>query len=104
MFSKIFPRSIIVYVCDMSNFEGSQVPELYNEIQKKHHRLIFVGNKIDTLPSGFSIDRLSLWVKNEIKKKVSDPEVIENMTICLTSAKKLTGVQKILTVLEKTKN
>ena len=23
MFSKIFPRSVIVYVCDMSNFEGS---------------------------------------------------------------------------------
>jgi hypothetical protein len=23
MFSKIFPRSVILYVCDMSNFEGS---------------------------------------------------------------------------------
>jgi len=35
MFSKIYPRSVIVYVCDMSNFEGSQVPELLEEVQKK---------------------------------------------------------------------
>jgi hypothetical protein len=47
----------------MSNFEGSLTPEIIDEIQAKRHRLIFVGNKIDTLPSGFTIDRISLWVK-----------------------------------------
>jgi ribosome biogenesis GTPase A len=80
------------------------VPELLKEVQNKKHRLIFVGNKIDALPSGFTVDRLSLWVKNEIKKSITDPDVLENMTICLASAKKRTGVSKILTVLEKTKN
>jgi hypothetical protein len=65
--------------------------------------LIFVGNKIDTLPSGFTIDRLMLWVKNQLKEKLND-EAIEETTICLTSAKKLTGVSKILTVLEKMRN
>ena len=58
MFSKIYPRSVIVYVCDMSNFEGSLVPEILAEVQKKRHRLILVGNKIDALPKGFSIERL----------------------------------------------
>lgn len=28
MKAKIFNRSIIIYVCDMSNFEGSIVPEI----------------------------------------------------------------------------
>ncbi len=65
--------------------------------------MIFVGNKIDTLPSGFTIDRLMLWVKNQLKEKLND-EAIEETTICLTSAKKLTGVSKILTVLEKMRN
>ena len=64
IFSKIYPRSIVVFVCDMSNFEGSLTPEILQEVQAKKHRLIFVGNKIDTLPSGFTIDRLMLWVKN----------------------------------------
>jgi ribosome biogenesis GTPase A len=47
----------------MSNFEGSLTPEILNEIETKKHRLIFVGNKIDTLPVGFTIDRLQLWIK-----------------------------------------
>jgi len=62
--SKIYPRSIIIYVCDMSNFEGSLTPEILEEIESKKHRLIFVGNKIDTLPNGFTIERLMLWIKN----------------------------------------
>jgi hypothetical protein len=28
IFSKIYPRSIIIYVCDMSNFEGSISQEI----------------------------------------------------------------------------
>lgn len=47
----------------MSNFEASLTPEILQEIEKNRHRLIFVGNKIDTLPSGFTIDRLQVWIK-----------------------------------------
>ena len=42
----------------MSNFEGSLTPEILTEIETKKHRLIFVGNKIDALPVGFTVDRL----------------------------------------------
>ncbi len=54
----------MLYVSDMSNFEGSLAKEILTEVEKKKHRLIFVGNKIDTLPSGFTVDRVQLWVKN----------------------------------------
>jgi ribosome biogenesis GTPase A len=63
MFSKIYARSIIIYVVDMSNFEGSIVPEVLRMVEKDHHRLILVGNKIDALPKGFKIDTLHKWVK-----------------------------------------
>jgi hypothetical protein len=33
MFSKIYPKSIIIYVCDMSNFEGSLAPEILKEVE-----------------------------------------------------------------------
>ena len=86
----------------MSNFEGSLAPEILTEVEAKKHRLIFVGNKIDALPSGFTIDRVQLWVKNHLKQKLA-AETLRDTVICLTSAKKATGVSKILTVLEKWK-
>lgn len=64
MMSKIYPRSVIIYVCDMSNFEGSIVPEIFKMVEKDHHRLVLVGNKIDALPRGFKIDTLQKWVKD----------------------------------------
>ena len=47
----------------MANFEGSQIPELYDHINEKKDKLIVVCNKIDALPHGFSVDRLQAWVK-----------------------------------------
>ena len=66
MFSKIYARSIIIYVVDMSNFEGCIVPEVLRMVEKDHHRLIFVCNKIDTLPKGFKMETLHKWVKQNI--------------------------------------
>jgi ribosome biogenesis GTPase A len=103
MMSKIYARSIIVYVCDMANFEGSIVPEIFEMVERDHHRLIVVGNKIDALPKGFKIESLQKWVKTQIQKQFKDPENLEQLTVCLTSAKKISGVEKILNVLEKTK-
>lgn len=102
LFSRIYPRSIIIYVTDMSNFEGSLVPEILTEVENKKHRMIFVGNKIDALPSGFTIDRLQLWVKNQLKERMNE-EALKQTTICLSSAKKSTGISKIMTVLDKIK-
>lgn len=74
LMSKIYARSIIVYVCDMSNFEGSIVPEIFKMVEKDHHRLIVVGNKIDALPKGFKLDSLHKWVKDAVSKHFTDPE------------------------------
>ena len=42
----------------MTNFEGSIVPEILEMVEKDHHRLILVGNKIDAIPRNFKIDSL----------------------------------------------
>jgi len=104
MLPKIYARSIILYVCDVANFEASIIPEIFAKIEKEHHRVILVANKIDALPAGFKLDTLQLWVKRQISKHVTDVKKLEQFHICLTSAKKATGVNKILTILEKTRN
>ena len=68
MLPKVYARSIIIYVCDMSNFEASIVPEVFKMIERDHHRLILVANKIDALPKGFKLETLHSWVKNNISK------------------------------------
>lgn len=73
-------------------------------IERDQHRVIIVANKIDALPRGFKLDTLQLWVKRQIGKYVSDVSKLEQFHICLTSAKKVTGVNKILTILDKTRN
>ena len=53
MLPKIYARSIIIYVCDVANFEASIVPEVFEMIEQDRHRVIVVANKIDALPKGF---------------------------------------------------
>ena len=45
-------------MCDISNFEGSFDKEILKEVEKGKHKLLFVANKIDALPKGFTVDRL----------------------------------------------
>jgi ribosome biogenesis GTPase A len=67
LFSKIYNRSIVVYVCDIANFEGSLDARILEEIEKGKHRMLFVVNKIDALPKGWKVERVQLWVKNQLK-------------------------------------
>lgn len=54
---KMYPRSIVIKVIDIVNFEGSQIEEVYKNVNEKKHRLIIVINKIDSLPKGLNIER-----------------------------------------------
>ena len=72
MLPKIYPRSIIVYVCDVANFEASIVPEIFDKIIREHHRVIIVVNKLDALPKGFKIDSVQAWVKRQMMKHIGD--------------------------------
>jgi len=67
LFSKIYNRSIVVYVCDIANFEGSLDARILEEIEKGKHRMLFFDNKIDALPKGWKVERVQLWVKNQLK-------------------------------------
>lgn len=97
---RMYSRSIVIKVIDMANFEGSQIPELYDHVNKKKHKLIIVCNKIDALPKGMKVERIQNWVKKQIEDKIADGI---KYSICLTSAKMATGMVKVLDILEKTK-
>ena len=62
--------------------------------------MLVVVNKIDALPSGFKVSNLQLWVKRQIESKIED-EI--SWHVCLASAKKATGMQKVLEILGKWK-
>lgn len=47
-----------MYVCDLSNFEASIVPELLEMVEDDAHRLIVVANKLDALPRGIRIETM----------------------------------------------
>lgn len=76
--SKIYARSVIIYVCDMSNFEGSIVPEILRMVEKDHHKLIIVANKIDALPKGFKMETLHKWVKSHVGRYFDEPDKLES--------------------------
>lgn len=86
---------------DITNFEGSQIEEIYNLINSGKHKVLVVVNKIDALPKGFTVERLQLWVKRQIEHKF-DEDI--DWSICLASAKVATGMQKVLEILAKHKN
>lgn len=58
VFKQIYSRSIIIYVIDITNFEGSQIEEIYDLINKGKHRVLVVVNKIDAIPHHFKVQRL----------------------------------------------
>lgn len=86
---KMYFKSIVIKVIDMANFEGSQIPEIYENVNLKKHRLLIVCNKIDALPKGMTVERVQTWVKDQLKDKI-DPEI--RYSICLVSAKEATGI------------
>ena len=53
IFKQIYAQSIILYVIDILNFEGSQIQEIYDLINEKHCRVLIIVNKIDALPNSF---------------------------------------------------
>ena len=55
---KMYYKSIVIMVIDMANFEGSLIPEIFDNVNQKKHRLIIVCNKIDALPKGMDVERL----------------------------------------------
>ena len=63
VFKQIYSRSIIIYVIDITNFEGSQIEEIHQLVNSGKHKVLVVVNKIDALPKGFKVRSLQLWVK-----------------------------------------
>jgi len=47
-----------MYVIDITNFEGSQIDEIYELINRKKCRVLIIVNKIDALPNEFKVSNL----------------------------------------------
>ena len=58
IFKQVYHGSIIMYVIDITNFEGSQIDEIYELINKKKCRVMIIVNKIDALPNSFKVSNL----------------------------------------------
>lgn len=58
VFKQIYSRSIILYVIDITNFEGSQIEEIYQLANEKKCRVLVIVNKIDALPQEFKTRNL----------------------------------------------
>mmetsp|Transcript_15942 Transcript_15942/g.24658 ORF Transcript_15942/g.24658 Transcript_15942/m.24658 type:complete len:199 (-) Transcript_15942:512-1108(-) len=89
-----------MYVLDITNFEGSSIDEVFELINKGRHRVIFVINKIDAIPTGFKMHQLQMWAKKQLDAKL-EPHI--QYHICMSSAKMATGMLKVLEILEKWK-
>jgi len=65
-------------VCDVTNFEGSIIPEIFKELVQNRHRIIIAANKIDALTDHLNVRQLALWVKTAILKQIAeiDPDYV----------------------------
>lgn len=90
---------IIVKVVDILDFEATQIQEIYDIAKKEKCELIVIVNKCDCLPRRVSFDRVQKWAVAQIKKQIPG----YSFTVCLTSAKKAGGLNKVCTIFERFK-
>lgn len=84
----------IMYVIDIIDFEGTYRPEIIEMIKNKN--VVYVINKIDTLPKFVSGTQLKRWLIGRMSNVIAGPS-----NIFMTSAKNGFGVSKLKATLEK---
>ncbi|UQS82542.1 ribosome biogenesis GTPase YqeH [Bombilactobacillus folatiphilus] len=85
--------ALVVYVMDIFNFSGSVIANLRKFIQ--HNPVLVVGNKIDLIPSSYHVNKLQNWLQNQVKQIGLKPVATQ-----LVSAKKLAGIDELMTKIE----
>ena len=87
-------HSLVVYLIDIFDFNGSLIPNLRNLIGEND--LLLVANKIDVLPHSIKLKRIVDWLQNTAQIKQLNP-----IDIALISAKKSTNISHLMNLLEK---
>lgn len=70
----IRPRSLILHLVDIMDFEASLVPELHEMCRQHHLEIIWVINKVDCIPErSRTLDTLLAWARKLSKQMHSTP-------------------------------
>lgn len=86
--------SIILYIIDIIDFNGSLIKEVFDMSTEKKSHVILVLNKIDALPLNFKKERIYQWGINETRN------LFNNLDVALVSAKTGDGYDKIVKILK----
>jgi hypothetical protein len=57
--------SIVLHIRDLLDFDGTDLPQLYEITAKKQLKLVLIANKVDVLPPSYHYDRVHQWVKSQ---------------------------------------
>jgi len=89
------PRgSVILHIRDLMDFDGTDLPQLYQIAAEKKLKLILIANKVDVLPASYHYDRVHQWVKSQ----TSAPD-----HICVVSSVSGQGMTKVIGLLKQYK-
>lgn len=87
-------NSLVVYVVDIFDFNGSLIPGLQRFIG--NNPILLVGNKMDLIPSSVNKKKLKDWIRQQANKAQIKPIEIE-----MVSAKTNQSVDNLLNVIQK---
>ncbi|MFD2618238.1 ribosome biogenesis GTPase YqeH [Terrilactibacillus laevilacticus] len=89
MLSKIGQtNALVVNIVDIFDFSGSWVPGLQRLVGK--NPILMVGNKVDLLPKSTNKNKLTNWMRHEVKELGLKP-----LDVLLMSAEKKIGIQEV---------
>jgi GTP-binding protein EngB required for normal cell division len=101
IFERLKPKTIIVLVVDISDFDASFPEDFLDHLVKKEAIVYLVCNKIDTLPEdGIGEGRLRGWVKARLQEKSQFFQGFQLEKIFLVSSTNGKGVKKFLRYFE----
>jgi len=93
--NQIPSKSIIVFVVDLIDFEGSVTEGVIEMINTKKASLLLVANKVDILPKSYHYDRVHAWVKERITGFINESKV------AVVSSKSGEGMKRVIELLKK---
>ncbi|ANB60913.1 ribosome biogenesis GTPase YqeH [Anoxybacteroides amylolyticum] len=86
-------QALVVKLVDIFDFNGSWLPGLHRFVG--NNPILLVGNKVDLLPKSVKYPKLIQWMKQSAKELGLKP-----VDICLISAVKGIGMQRVMEAIE----
>jgi len=94
IFERIPKKALIVNIIDIIDFEGSFNPEIIKKACEKKCRLFIIINRMDLLPLGYKIQRITKWIIQNLSKYISR----DQYDLCLVSSRNGEGFKKAISI------